>query len=103
MSESSIGELLDVYTDSKNKIFKRFGCDEVWLNIDDFTDKFWDLGEGEVLFVDTKEDLTNGILYSDEMRKSYESDDFVLICIINDQGESEALIFDKNKKIEIED
>ena len=95
MVGETIGDLIDTYAESKSKIFKKFGCNINWIPIRDYTEYSWEQKRDSIHCPYLKDSFYQGF--------RYESGDYTMIVTINDYGENEALIFDKNKNIKLDD
>ena len=109
-------ELLQSYTDCRQKIFDYFGYIEDWrvLPFNDAVDYYWHLTEGEdsggVRFADSKESLEDeeaGEYYENEIYTQrhlpkwvYRGEDYTMICIdTHTDGNQFLQIFKNDKEI----
>jgi len=106
-------KLLDDYFKLQKEIYNYFGYKEDWVIIplDDQTDCFWTLNEGEgyVRFAETKEKLnSNGNYYENEIYTQrflpkwvYRGKDFTMICVdTHTDGNKFLQVFDNKKENE---
>jgi hypothetical protein len=93
----TILELLKQYADTIDAIFKSFGIDNCYGEIDDRTSDFFSIDDNTVEYSDKK--FEDEGVYLNSIIKKYENDTHYLLYINNGCGQRFYQIFDKSKEI----
>lgn len=97
----NLTELLKQYTETIDAIFKSFGIEGGYGEINDHTTDYFRFSNGgdDVNWSDKTFDSEDGGQYGNEVLNKYENETHYLLYVDNGSGEKYYQVFDKSKEI----
>ena len=97
----NLTELLKQYTETIDAIFKSFGIEGGYGEIDDRTADYFCFSNGgdDVIFSDEEFDPEEGGNYGNEICNKFETETHYLLYVYNGEGDKYYQVFDKSKEI----